>query len=311
VAELEVTAMSKNAITVLPKTSGALARATNKPKPAAVGLALINDILDADVVQALSDAKQMTEVVQEAPTVCYYDGRIGETWLDNARPLHARWLKAALRAETAADLLYDVAFPRSPITPAEAGAMLRYLFAAKGKKRGDEARAKLASCIEIFSDRSNALGEATGLWKSVPRHRLVLALAIKQLMAKALYEPEECELREALATVKQRLSTLGRWASEWRQRLKCVDQTVFRFDRPAWDAAYAAVDSNVVLAMGAWEDDDDEPRNEALEALWERKQAAEALAEQTNKPARAETNQATIAACAKPAAKKTKKLANA
>ena len=294
--------MSDNNVTIMPP-SGALTRATSKPNPATFGLALMNGIFNADVMQALSDAKRLSEEAWQAPRLCYHNGGIGEAWLAAARPLHARWLNAAPRAAAAFRLLLDIHFELAPISQAEASAMLRFLFAAKGRKRGDEAAAKLAACIDMFTPASNALAEAMGLWKPVPRHPLVLALAIKALMAKRLHEPEECELREELATVRQRLDKRCARVGEWQQTLAYADETVFAFDRAAWDAAYATADSAVVLAMLTAIDDDGNPatpRYAALKALYEQKAAA-ALEQTTNRPALA-------AACARPAAKRTKKL---
>jgi hypothetical protein len=294
--------MSDNNVTIMPP-GGALTRATSKPNPATVGLTLINGIFNADVMQALSDAKRFSEEAWQAPRLCYHNGGIGEAWLEAARPLHARWLNAAPRAAAAERLLLDIHFELSPISQAEASAMLRFLFAAKGRKRGDEAAAKLAACINMFTPTSNALAEVMGLWKPVPRHPLVLALAIQALMAKRLHEPEECELREELATVKQRLDKRGSRVGEWQQTLGYADETVFAFDRPAWDAAYATADSAVVLAM--LDDIAPSPRCAVLKALHEQKvaqeeEAAAALAEH-DRPALA-------AACDAKAAKRTKKL---
>ena len=289
---------NNNTLTILP-ASGALARATNnKPNLVTVGLTLINEIFNADVMQALSDAKRLSEEARKAPSI-----DIGKAWLDDARRLHARWLNAAPRANAAFRLWFDVDLESPPISLAEASAMLRFLFAAKGRKRGDEAMAKLAACIDIFTPASNALAEAMGLWKPVPRHPLVLALAIKALMAKRLHEPEECELREELATVKERLDKRAARVSGWQQTLKHADQTVFALDRAAWDAAYATVDSAVVSVMLDDDDNSATPRCAALEALHKQKVAQEeaaALAEQTDRPA--------LAACARPAAKRTRKL---
>jgi hypothetical protein len=127
--------------------------------------------------------------------------------------------------------------------------MLHYLFGAMGKRRNDEAAAKLLACADIFSPASNALASALGMWKPVPGHPVILAITIKQLMAEKTFEPSEAELREALGKVKQRLLAHQHYVDQWLNKVDRADEIVFAFDRVAWDAAYARIDSKVPLLM--------------------------------------------------------------
>jgi hypothetical protein len=68
-------------------------------------------------------------------------------------------------------------------------------------------------------------------------------------MAEKTFEPSEAELREALAKVKQRLLAHEHYVDQWLNKVDRADGIVFAFDRPAWDAAYARVDSKVPLLM--------------------------------------------------------------
>ena len=196
--------------------------------------------------------------------------------------------------------------PRSALTYADATAMLHYLFRAMGKRRDDEAAAKLNACADVFSPASNALGHALGLWKPAPTHPVILALAINQLRAEKTFEPAKSELREALAKVEQRLSVHRGYLSQWLEKLERADAIVFAFDRPAWDAAYANVGWNVTAAMEEIAHfssvDESDDRRQALAELAE----AKLEAEQAALPAAEPTNDAVVT-CAQAPAKKTHK----
>jgi hypothetical protein len=269
----------------------ALARTTAKQTSvaAAAGLALINKALNDEVVQAIVDADQFRAEMR-TPEYLGEEGDERAAWLRPAKPLHRRCLRNAPRALEVAHVLGDLIWfrPRWQITQSEASQMLTYLFAAMGKRRGDDTTAKLLACADIFSPSSNALGAALDLWAPTPRHPAILALAIRQLMAAKVHEPAESELREALATVKQTIANQHHWVTQWLDVLERADRIVFRFDRPAWDAAYQAVDSRVAQAMlPTMEEptlDDDgnrvagSPRWQALQSLWQRKLEAEEAA---------------------------------
>src|SRR5262252_7985580 len=176
--------VTKSSLAVIQPGGGVPARA--KAKPAASGLALINEVLDADIVQAMVDADRFRLQVQREDTYLGGEGEIRPELLEGAKPLHRRWLPDSARAFAAYDCLTEMTFPgaqRFPLTQADASTMLHYLFGAMGKRRNDEAAAKLLACVDTFSPASNALGPALGLWGSTPRHPAILAIAIKQLMA--------------------------------------------------------------------------------------------------------------------------------
>jgi len=212
------------------------------------GLALINNVLDADVLQAMVNSERFTRQVQDAESV-YLEG-------DKVTELHRSWLPNVAHADEAYELLGGIVCARTMLTPTDASAMLHYLFGAMGKRRSDEAMAKLTACVDIFSPASNMLGPALGLWESAPTHPVILAITIKQLMAEKTFEPAEAELREALTKVEQRLSARRDWTLRWRVKFDEWDRSIFEHDRPAWDKAYAndLVDSKVVLAMREWSD---------------------------------------------------------
>jgi hypothetical protein len=271
-------------ITVIPP-GGALAR-PKKAKPAAASLQLINAELSPAVVQALVDADRFRLEVQRENRSGLVSIRnyLGQRYapqqglLDPAKAFLRAWLPDIERAREASRVLFDIAcMPMRSVSPADATAMLQFLFGAMGKRRNEEAAAKLAACADIFSPASNALGSALRLWKPVPRHPVVLAIAVKQLMASKTFEPAEAELREALGKVHQRLQNLQSWTDRWLEKLDYADNTVFTFDRPAWEAAYADLDNKIAVAMRdcVGDEDDDTARWQALEDLIQGKRALE------------------------------------
>jgi hypothetical protein len=159
------------AMTEVVALSSGRAVARSQTKKQSDGLTLINEALDADVVQAMVNADRFSKQVQEAELVHLEQ--------DQVRRLHRGWLPNITRAQEAYDLLSNLSLPRDPLTQADAGAMLQYLFGAMAKRRNDEAAAKLMACVDIFSPASNALGSALGLWKPAPTHPVILAVAIK------------------------------------------------------------------------------------------------------------------------------------
>jgi hypothetical protein len=194
-----VTAMDMTDVIAL-SSGRAVARAQTKKQ--SDGLTLINKALDTDIVRAMVNADRFSKEVQRAGLVHLEE--------DQIKHLHRSWLPNVAHADEAYELLSGIV-GYSTLAQADASAMLQYLFGAMGKRRNDEAAAKLMACVDIFSPASNALGPALGLWESAPAHPVILAITIKQLMAAKTFEPAEAELREALGKVKQRLSAIGGW----------------------------------------------------------------------------------------------------
>ena len=69
----------------------------------------------------------------------------------------------------------------------------------------------LAACCDMFSPMNDIIGEGMGLWKPICKHPVVLALAIKKLIATSVFTPSPSELREAMATVTHRIAVRAEW----------------------------------------------------------------------------------------------------
>jgi hypothetical protein len=80
--------------------------------------------------------------------------------------------------------------------------MLSVLYSTLNKSKTDDSNSqmKLASCAELFDPIHDRIGSSTGLWQSVPRHPIFLALGIKSLIARGVFSPEPSEVAEEVKT---------------------------------------------------------------------------------------------------------------
>jgi hypothetical protein len=125
------------------------------------------------------------------------------------------------------------------------------LFATLSKRKVDDDNAAmlLASCADLFNPMNDTIGSPSRLWKPVSKHPVVLALAVKRLIATSKFMPAPSELRDTMELVVEKLSSLGACTQMFIEAVEKADAIVFAFDRPAWNASYARVSSQVPLAM--------------------------------------------------------------
>ena len=227
--------------------------------------------------------------------------------LQEAKNIHARWLRRYPDLCAARSALSRVLWPiQDRIDHASALRMLAQLFAALGLKKNDAENAMLlASAADIFSPLDGLIGGATRLWAPVSGHPLILALAIKKIIATAKFT--SCaELREAMDEARHAIS-LRSWAVDYLENIvHRTDEILFDHDRATWEAHYSNVASAVPELMlpgsegpGYYEDDDEtpippSPRWTALDNIRQQKLASEQQAEPK------------LAACKSPPAKRTR-----
>lgn len=89
--------------------------------------------------------------------------------------------------------------PKDEIDPTLAAAMVKGLFnAIVGKKKSEEDQVKQEACTAMFNPMIAAIGVATGSWREVPRHPVVLSLAINSMIYKTqVFSPAPLELAQA------------------------------------------------------------------------------------------------------------------
>jgi hypothetical protein len=239
------------------------------------GLALINSQL-AGFAEPIAVADRCRAQLHRSDVSTYLpDAR----FLDRAKIVHRLWLPEFAQARAAFDQLFEIAVfdapPREPITHATAVAMLSVLFGALTKKKADDENATtlLDVSADLFNPVNDAVGLGSGLWAPVSKHPVVLALAIKRLVATSVFTPSPAELRSAMKRARDSLGMLARYAESFAELIGHADEMVFAVDRPAWDSAYTSVSANVITAMRDSIDDDD-ARVAALDQLAKAKLSA-------------------------------------
>jgi hypothetical protein len=293
-----------------------------RPSPKG-GLALINAAL-ADVPEMMTIADRCNYLHSHTPDHSSHLGCIGEfdaRFVGRAKIVLGHLCHYA-SACAAYDKISDILHLSSEdaVTQAMAAKMLSVLFGALSKRKADDTDENpamlLAACADMFDPMNDFVGENLRLWKPICKHPVVLALAIKKLLATQKFSPSPSELREAIIDVQTRIGVRASWIENWLVWVDRADEIAFTFDRAAWDAAYAGAGSEIVLAVrerlglveGPDQDYDDDgkplppsPHWLALDDLYKAKLAAEEAAE-----AEAESKQR-IAACEMKPTKRTRK----
>jgi hypothetical protein len=104
-------------------------------------------------------------------------------------------------------MLQSIVHGKEGISAAVALQMLSVLCAGTSKKRNDDPNTEtfMLSCAQLFDPAIDSIALGTGLWKPVPRHPVVVALAIRKLMAGNVFAPTQSELADACRRVAFRL----------------------------------------------------------------------------------------------------------
>jgi hypothetical protein len=244
------------------------------------------------------------------------EGEISERYLDGARDVLNCLLRHYPRVKSASSTLDRIVGRyglRAPvIAQPEAMLMLSVLFGALSKKKSDgddNAGMLLLACADMFDPTNDFIGKVTGFWKNVSQHPLILALAIKRLLATQTFCPSPCEVREAMVYVKDIIEKrMGFWLHPWLRLVERAEQIVFAFDRPGWKAGCGQMDSSVLRAMldncfgeEGGEDDDGNPYppsprwqalNDLLKAKKSKAAACEAKREKRTRKAKQQTEDA-------------------
>jgi hypothetical protein len=211
-------------------------------------------VLNAPLVPAVIEAFRTSELCRLAmhdeslrlPYIGDHDAR----FVDRARELRERCLPYAAKARQASKALTPIVSSSEAIEPEHAVKMFSLLYGTLNKKRTDDdaIAMKLASCVEMFSPVSNQIGELTGLWKPVPQHPVIIALAIKQLIGEEVFAPEPSEVAKACRHAHQRLSVHLHWTDEWLAKLNLADGILLEFaPHDEWERPYLLPEYRPVL----------------------------------------------------------------
>jgi len=248
------------------------------------GMTVINETFTEyiDAITIANRWSQETEYPKAGtglPTLVYVDGSEQiPSLFDALKRTHARLLPDCARANFASDQLLQMLVlpPDIPVSYDMAMEMLGVLYGALSKRKKDEDATAMMACADLFNPIDSILGESTGLWQPVPKHPLILALAVKARIAKSPFVSPS-ELREEMIAVQKKLRLLFNGLERSLEWLRKADRYLFDHDRAAWEAAYTRVGTALYMPPpGEW-DEEDEPYHYALEKLWEAKEAAESL----------------------------------
>jgi len=170
-------------------------------------------------------------------------------YLAEAKRIHAGWLRHYSEIEAAHSALTEILMGFERVDPLTATRMVAVLLAALGKKKSDEETGLLlAATTDMLSPLDAAVAITTKLWEPVNAHPFVLAVAIKALIAKAVFTSAS-ELREEMGRVSRNIALAASAMSYLAETIGRADEIVFVGDRATWSTNYADVDSGVAAAM--------------------------------------------------------------
>jgi hypothetical protein len=167
-----------------------------------------------------------------------------------SKTVHQMLLRYAPAIEEALERLGEITDPdeEALIKPKLAAQLVHTLFnAVVGKKRTDEDEEKLQACLLLFDPTVNDIGPATGLWREVPRHPVVVALAVLDLINKQVFSPAASELASACRRAHNRLSRQYQYMETIIKRLQCAEEILFDYARDEWAAIYAMKENRAAL----------------------------------------------------------------
>jgi hypothetical protein len=246
----------------------------------AAGLAVINAPL-VPIMEPMRVAAAAREFMQRDDS--YLGSQLTLNYLERARSMHPQLLASLPQARLSYEVLSAILIPPfETVSYAQVSTMLGALFGALAKRKDENAALLLAACCDLFDPVSLAIGESTGLWKPISNHPIVVALAIKRLLAKQVFTPTPSEVRDAIKLAAERVDTKTAYVGQFIALADQADAMLFLFDHPAWQMAHASASREASLAMRAEaelsnydvEDNakDESPRSQALAEIISAKQ---------------------------------------
>ncbi len=181
----------------------------------------------------------------------------------------------AMQVHDAKELIGSICSGEESIDAKLAIKMLSVLYKTMSKnKAGENTEMLLLSCVDLFDPVSDSIGVSIGL-KSVPRHPIIVAFAIKRLIATKVFTPAPSELIEACISARRHLERMLRDLTNWLYNLDCEDTRLFWKDRDEWASIYTTPESieaaetisEIIYQCGAYSPQAEERRRDRLFAL--------------------------------------------
>jgi hypothetical protein len=170
--------------------------------------------------------------------------------IKDSKTVHSMLLRSAPAIDAAIEQFGEILNPddEALVKPKLAAQMVRTLFGAVvGKKRTDEDAEKLEGCLLLFDPTVNAIGPATGLWRETPRHPVVMALAVLDLIHEQVFSPSSAELTSACRRAHNRLRRQYQHMETIIKRLRCAEEILFDYARDEWASIYAVKENRAAL----------------------------------------------------------------
>lgn len=251
--------------------------------------------LDRAIVDALETSQRLRGIQRER----YGYLRTPE----NALPARNDWLPLFAQADAARLTLFNALWTRlGRVTAIE---MVTKLYASLGVAK-DSRREMAKAVVEMFENDDIVRATARAWddrddplcgWQPVRATPTTVALACRMLVATHKFEPRPAEVRAAVQEASRRIEHAHARASEFCDMFIAVDAILLQHARADWHAPYAKQYRPVldrVLELHLIEHDDDSPLAQLVRA-------------EQRKLVLPKPEGAAIAACVKPAAKKTKR----
>jgi hypothetical protein len=150
-------------------------------------------------------------------------------------------LPRAVQVRQAYDVLSTICEGGQNIDASIALKMLSVLQRVLIKKKDDPVT--LMAFAGLFDQEIDDLGVSLSLWKGVPRHPVVVALAIQRLFHNQVFAPAPAELCSACRTVANRLKDKCRQALWWLNDLSRADIDLFKEAPDEWASLYTRPES--------------------------------------------------------------------
>ena len=272
------------------------------PPPGSVSAAMV---INAPLMQITEQLRTLDFVERNWSGVTYLGCERGleAKFLDRAKELRRTRLPFAAEVRRAVETMWAIVCEEGePINHNGAIAMLTILFSSFQKRKLDNsATIKLHMCADMFDPINDDIGMATGLWRPINKHPVILALAVKRLIATETFEPMPNELRNAIRLVAEKLHDRLRHAQAWLDDLAQAERIIFEFDRKAWANSHRSTfEIEQARAISLRFEDGDERREKARMAALDKIEKRLLLGRLQAAPAR-------IAACEAKQAKLTHK----
>jgi hypothetical protein len=159
--------------------------------------------------------------------------------LERAQRVQRTLLLNLPRVAEAAEVFRPIIYEKSPLERELALAMVDFLLEVLGKGKANDAGALLVACANMFNPAMDDINKQLHSRKAMPRHPVILALAVQEWLQTNKWAPSPQELRSTVREIFRRMHNLHYHVEEWLNLLDRADLIVFVQDRSDWESIHA------------------------------------------------------------------------